>query len=71
MVSVEFQLNCRIIIFSLQKEGYTYQGKGKQGSVVHAEDLNACYVEVHRMLKRGPLDLEFEVTMECVQFLKS
>jgi len=68
---LNFNSTAALSFLLLQKEGYTYQGKGKQGSVVHAEDLNACYVEVRRMLKRGPLDLEFEVRMECVEFLET
>jgi hypothetical protein len=65
LVGAEFQL------LPLPKEGFTDQEKGKQGSVVHAGDPNACYVEVGRMLRRGPLDLEFEVKMGIELFLKT
>jgi hypothetical protein len=68
---LNFNSTAALSIFAIAERGVTYQGKGKQGSVVHAGDLNACYVEIRRMLKRGPLDLEFEVRMECVEVLKS
>jgi hypothetical protein len=67
---LDFNSTAALSFLLLQKEGYTYQGKGERGSVVHAGDLNACYVEVRRMLKRGRLDLEFEVKMGCVMILK-
>jgi hypothetical protein len=37
---------------------------------VHAGDLDPCYVEIRRMLRLAPLDLQFEAKMECVVFLK-